>query len=125
LNIRSSSFPAAQGATTSAHSLLAVEVELARRRAEDATGLQRGQDFRQVLALDMGMNVPVEIGEAAKQRAILECVMSGSLGRPMKGSRTPMKPSRLIASSADRSTGRLKIAVPRSRWRWARSAAQM
>jgi hypothetical protein len=34
----------------------------------DATGLQRGQDFRQVLALDMGMNVPVEIGEAAKQR---------------------------------------------------------
>src|SRR5882757_665296 len=32
----------------------------------DAAGLQRGQDFRQVLALDMRMNMPVEISEAAK-----------------------------------------------------------
>jgi hypothetical protein len=51
----------------------------------DATGLQRGQDFRQVLALDMGMNGPVEIGEAAKQRAILECGDVGKLGQADEG----------------------------------------
>src|SRR6202035_3704579 len=39
----------------------------------DAAGLQRGQDFRQIFAFDMRMNVPAEVGEAAKQRAIVEC----------------------------------------------------
>src|SRR5439155_6832834 len=39
----------------------------------DAGGQQRRQDFRQILTVDMRMHVPVEIREATKQRAILEC----------------------------------------------------
>ena len=50
--------------------------------------------------------------------------MSGSFGRPMKGSRTPTKPSRLIASSAKRSTVGLTIAVPRRRFGCARQRRQ-
>src|SRR5205814_2342396 len=49
--------------------------------------------------------------------------MSGSFGRPINGSRTPTKPSRLIASSAKRSTVGLTMAVPRRRFRCARQAA--
>ena len=44
----------------------------------DARGLQRRQDFRQILAVDMGMHMPVEIGEAAEQRAIVE---GGDVGK--------------------------------------------
>ena len=42
--------------------------------------------------------------------------MSGSFGKPMNGSRTPTMPSRLMASSAKRSTVGFRIAVPRSRF---------
>jgi hypothetical protein len=38
-----------------------------------AGGLKRRQDFRQVLAFDVGMDVPAEVGETAKERAVLEC----------------------------------------------------
>ena len=38
----------------------------------DGRGFQRRQDLRQVLALDVEMHMPVEIGRPAKQRAIVE-----------------------------------------------------
>ena len=50
--------------------------------------------------------------------------MSGSFGRPMNGSRTPTKPSRLMASSAKRSTVGLTIAVPRRRFGCARQRGE-
>jgi hypothetical protein len=50
-----------------------------------AGGLQRGQDFRQVVAFDVRMNVPVEIGEAAEQGAIVEGGDVGQLRQADEG----------------------------------------
>jgi hypothetical protein len=36
----------------------------------DAAGLQHGEDLRRVTALDVGMNVPVKIGEAADSASL-------------------------------------------------------
>jgi hypothetical protein len=67
----------------------------------DAGGFQRRQDLWQVLAVDMGMHMPVEIGEAAEQRAIVEGGMSGSLGQSDEGQ--PMPTNRRGSSPPEQS----------------------
>ena len=92
----------------------------------DAGGFERRQDFRQVLALDMGMHVPVEIGEAAEKRAVLERRDVGNRRQPderQADADDAVAAHRLEREAIDR--GLCRISGAAQPLGWARTAASV